>query len=60
MAAPARKPLTAEQIRAISIKRRIARRAHNDNQPRARRTMPAALLADCIAAGGFDQNERFA
>lgn len=31
MAAPARKPLTAEQIRAISIKRRIARRAHNDN-----------------------------
>ena len=58
MSAPARKPLSKAQIRAIAIKRSIARRADNDNQPRARRTrtMSPALLADCVAASGFEQH----
>lgn len=57
--------LSNAQIRAIAIKRSIARKAQptaaNDNtpQPRQSRTskMPAGLLADCIAAGGFSEHE---
>lgn len=57
MSAPARKPLTPAQIRAIAIKRRIAR-ADNDNGPRTtrQRAMPPKLIDDCVAAAGFDQH----
>jgi len=59
--------LSTAQIRAIAIKRSIARKATpvaaNDNVERRavrRPRKPSGLLQACIDAGGFDQNERFA
>lgn len=68
MSNAARRPLTPAAIRAINARRAAARAANdgvvaNDNarvSKTAKRTMPKGLLADCIAAGGFDQNARFA
>ena len=54
--------LSTSARRAIAIRNAIARKASNDNAPRAPRTgrpMTAALLDACVAAGGFDQNDRF-
>lgn len=55
--------LSTSARRAIAIRNKVARKASNDNAPRAPRTsrrMTTALLDACVAAGGFDQNERFA
>lgn len=65
MSNTARKPLSAAAVRAIAIRRAIAKRnaqtkAANDNTAPRERKMSTGLLAACIAAGGFDQNERFA
>lgn len=65
--------LSTAQIRAIAIKRKIAKKvatttapqAANDNierrsvrRPRAAK--PKGLLQACIDAGGFDQNANYA
>ena len=55
--------LSTAARRAIAIRNSIAKRASNDNQPkpvRRAKAMPAGLLADCVAAGGFDQNASYA
>lgn len=47
--------------RAIAIRNNVARRAANDNVASTKpRRMSTALLAACVEAGGFDQNDRFA
>jgi hypothetical protein len=58
-------PLSNSQIRAIAIKRSVAKRAQpaaaNDNQrsvrtPGAHRRMSTAMLQACLEASGFDQH----
>jgi hypothetical protein len=64
MSKPNRTPAQARIARSIAIrKERTQRSAMVGGALRTETTpdqgMPAALLADCVAAGGFDQNARF-
>ncbi len=57
--------LSNAQIRAIAIRRSIAKRAQAPatSTPRianARRPMSTALVQSCVDAGGFDQNAAYA
>lgn len=62
MSKPNRTPAQARIARSIAIRKERGQRSAmvgTATAPAQDQGMPAALLADCVAAGGYDQNARF-